>query len=147
MRTLTITLVTAFVFLLSQQLPAASRGPDREERGASQAVIAGSIKCFFGPEFRRVALDTFGGLGIIATPIPTDQFSSFGVSTGPLAEECSELIPSLTEHVPRRVCEIGSTLQQGDAGIELLFLCTGRTDAVIAGVGKMARAVNRLGQP
>ncbi len=147
MRTLTITLVAAFVVLLAQQLTAASRGFDREEHGASQAVIAGSIKCFFGPEFRRVALDTFGGLGIIATPIPTDQFSSFGVSTGPLAEECSELIPFLTEQVPRRVCEIGSTLQQGDAGIELLFLCTGRTDAVIAGVGKMARAVNRLGQP
>ena len=147
MRPLTIALITVFVFLLSQQLTAADDRDDREARGASQAVIAGSIKCFFGPEFRRVALDTFGGLGIIATPIPTDQFSSFGVSTGPLAEECSELIPFLTEQVPRRVCEIGSTLQQGDAGIELLFLCTGRTDAVIAGVGKMAKSVNRLGQP
>jgi hypothetical protein len=146
MRTLTITVVAAFVFLLGLQLTTDSRGDDREERGASQAVIAGSIKCFFGQEFRSVALDTFGGLGIIATPIPTDQFSSFGVFSGPLAQECSELIPSLTEQVPRRVCEIGSTLQQGDAGIELLFLCTGRTDAVIAGVGKMARAVNRLGQ-
>ena len=118
----------------------------KTRRYASQAVIAGSIKCFFGPEFRSVALDTFGGLGIVAIPIP-EQFSSFAVFAGPLAEECSELIPSLTEQVPRRVCEIGSTLQQGDGGIELPFLCTGRTDAVIAGVGKMARAVIRLGQP
>ena len=143
MRTLTIILTTAFVFLLTQHLTAASA--DEEESGASQAVITGAIKCFIEPEFTHVALETFGGLGIIAIPIP-EQFGSFGVSAGPLAEECSELIPSLAEQVPRRVCEIGSTLEPG-AGIELPFVCTGRADAVIAAVGRMARAVIRLGQP
>ena len=49
MRTLAITLVTAFVFLLGLQLTAASSGRDREERGASQAVVAGSIRCATSP--------------------------------------------------------------------------------------------------
>ena len=146
MRTLTITLVTAFVFLFSQQLTVAHADGDRKERGASQAVIAGAIKCFFdNPEFRHVALETFGGLGIIAIPIP-EQFGSFGFSSGPLAEECSELIPSLAEQVPHRVCEVGSPFEPGP-GIELPFVCAGRADAVISAVGKMAKAVNRLGQP
>ena len=146
MRTLTIALIAALVFLLSQQLTMADDRDDREGRVTSQAVIAGSIKCSFGPGFRQVALQTSGGLGIIATANPTNQFSSFAVGAGPVAQECSELIPSLTEQVPHRICEIGSTFEQG-AEIEVFFLCTGRADAVISAVGKMARAVNRLGQP
>ena len=100
MRTVSIALVTTFVFLLSQQLTMADDRDDREERGASQAVIAGPMKCFFGLEFREWLFIPLGGLGIIAIPIP-EQFSSFAIFAGPLAEECSELIPSLTEQVPR----------------------------------------------
>ena len=73
MRTLTITLATAFVFLLAQQLPAASDGPDREKGGASQAVITGNLLC--DPQSTGAALNTFGGLGVLA--IPTTSFNVF----------------------------------------------------------------------
>jgi hypothetical protein len=145
MRTVSITIVAAFVVLLGLQLTAASRGPELEERGASQAVIAGSIKCFFEPEV-HVGLETFGGLGILAIPRPPEQFSSFAVFAGPLAEECSDLIPFLIEQFPRRICEIGGTFQPGE-GVEVPFVCTGRADVVISAVGQMAKAVTRLGQP
>jgi hypothetical protein len=145
MRTLAIALIAALVFLLSQKLTAADDDRhDQEARGASQAVIAGSIKCFFEPEV-HVALDTFGGLGILAIPRPPEQFSSFAIFAGPLAEECSDLIPFLVEQFPRRVCEIGGTFQPGE-GVEVPFVCTGRADAVISAVGKMANVVIRLGQ-
>ena len=62
-----------------------------------------------------------------------------------VSEECSDLIPSLSEHVPDRICEIGNTTERGLEAFG--FICTGRADAVISAVGKMAKAVARLEQP
>ena len=150
MRTLTITLAAGFVFLSSQQLTAADGRHDREERGASQAVVPGTIKCF-GQDFPQessiiVSLEIGWGLGVVGLP-PTENnlFAVFADATQ-VGEECSDLIPRLAEQVPHRICEIGSTLEHVGADLEVLFVCTGRADAVISAVGKMARAVNRLGQ-
>ncbi len=142
MRTLTIALIAALVFLLSQQLTAADDDrPDREERGNSQAVIGGSINCVDG---NFVGVNTFGGLGILATPNPTGEFRSFGFGIQH-AQDCSDLMPALAELVPRRICEIGNSVEEGNE-VRVEFVCTGRVDAVISAVGKMARAVARLGQ-
>ncbi len=141
MRTLTITLVAAFVLLLAQQLTAASRGLDQEEHGASQAVVAGTIGCFvFDGELNAVALTTRAGLGVIGFSSDRDLAQAVDLS-----EECADLIPSLAERVPHRICEIGN---QPDRNIEAFnFVCTGRADRVISAVGQMAKAVTRLGQP
>jgi len=141
MRTLTITLISALVILLTLQLAAASRGSDREEHGASQAVVAGTIGCFiFDGELNAVALTIRAGLGVIGLVNNRDVAQAVDLS-----EECSDLIPRLAEQVPHRICEIGN---QPDRNIEAFnFVCTGRADAVISAVGKMAKAVTRLGQP
>ena len=145
MCTLTIALIAAVVVLLSQQLTAADDDRrDREERGNSQAVIGGSINCVTLPEVRFVGVNTFGGLGILATLNPTGEFRSFGFSIQH-AQDCSDLMPALAELVPRRICEIGSSVEEGNE-VRVEFVCTGRVDAVISAVGKMARAVARLGQ-
>ena len=149
MRTLAITLATALVFLLGLQLTAASRGRDHEARGASQAVVPGAIKCFaqdFPQESSTiVSLEIGWGLGVVGLPpIEPNRFGVFADATQ--AGDCSDLIPALAEQVPHGICEIGSTLEQGGDDLSVFFLCTGRADAVISAVGKMARAVNRLGQ-
>ncbi len=142
MRTLTITLVAAFVFLFAQQLTASPPGLDREESGASQAVVAGTIGCFiFDGELNAVALTTRAGLGVIGL-VPDSRDLAQAVD---LSEECADLIPSLAEQVPHRICEIGN---QPDRNIEAFnFVCTGRADRVISAVGQMAKVVTRLGQP
>ena len=75
-------------------------------------------------------------------------FPGEGLSLGKavdLSEECSDLIPLIADQVSDRICEIGSTKNVGIE--EFSFVCTGRADAVISAVGKMAKAVTRLGQP
>ena len=139
MRTLTITLVTAFVFLLAQQLVAAADGPGREKGGASQAVVTGSLVCVNN---HGAALETFGGLGVLA--IPTTDGTSLIVFSEH-AEDCLDLLPALAEQVPHRICEVGNTFERGDQ-LRIDFVCAGRADAVISAVGKMAKAVIRLGQ-
>ena len=150
MRTLTIALVTAFVLLLAQQITAAPPGLDRDERGASQAVVSGAIKCFpqdFPQESSTiVGIEIGGGLGITGLPLRGDNPNFAAFADASQAGDCSDLIPALVEQVPHPTCEVGSTLVTGD-GLEVFLVCTGRADAVIAAVGKMARAVNRLGQP
>ena len=143
MRTLTITLVTAFALLLAQQLTAGADGPDREKGRNSQVVVAGTIGCF--PDgLNSVVLLIDAGLGVELGAIPSFDQRPLAVAKDQ-SEECSELIPPLAEEVPDRICEIGSSSQQAT---ELFgFVCTGRADAVIRAVGKMARAVIRLGQP
>ena len=141
MRPLTIALITVFVFLLSQQLTTADDRRDREERGHSQAVVTGSLLC--DPEFTGAALNTFGGLGVLATP--TTDRTSFRVFSEH-AEDCLDLIPALAEQVPHHICEVGNTFQNGNL-LQADFVCTGRADAVISAIGKMAKAVIRLGQP
>ncbi len=138
MRTLSITLVTAFVFLLGLQLTAASRERHPEERGASQAVVAGSLLC--DPASTGAALNTSGGLGVLA--FPTASLNVFIDHD----EDCLGLIPALAEQVPHRICEFSSTFQNGNL-LQADFVCTGRADAVISAIGKMAKALIRLGQP
>jgi hypothetical protein len=146
MRTLTITLVAALAFLLSQQLAAAPPGLDRQESGASQGVVAGAIKCFlqdFPQESSTiVSLEIGGGLGVVGL---APNFAVFADATQ--VGDCSELLPVLVDQVPHPICEIGSTLEPvGDDIIEVFVTCSGHTDAVISAVGKMAREVTRLGQ-
>jgi hypothetical protein len=139
MRTLTIILVTTFVFLLAQQLTAAPPGLDQEESGASQAVVIGFIKC--SPANRQVglAIRGFGELGVAS------QFDLF--SEPNLAQDCSDLIPALVEQVPDRMCEISNTfIHPNDDQVQFFFTCTGDADAAISTVGKMMKAVTRLGQ-
>ena len=148
MRTLIITLASAFVFLLAQQLTAASRGFHPQERGASQAVIAGSIKCATSPEVNSTGLVIVGGLGVLA--IPTTAPTQVGGVQLPLsfthhAEDCLDLIPALAEQVPHRICEVGNPFESGNI-LEVSFVCTGRADAVISAVGKIAKAVTAIGQ-
>ena len=140
MRGLTITLAIAFVFLFAHQLTAAPPGLDLEEHGASQAVIAGLIAC--STQGGEAILDTFGGLGILATLNPTGEFRSFGFGIQH-AQDCSDLMPALAELVPRRICEIGSSVEEGNE-VRVEFVCTGRADRVISAVGTMAKAVLRL---
>jgi hypothetical protein len=142
MRTLTIILVAAFVFLLAQQLTAASPGLDQEKSGASQVVVAGSIQCFPDGGLNFVGFGIGAGLGV--------GLGEIG-SADPLAvardqsEECSDLIARLAEEVPDHICEIGSSPHRA---VEIFgFVCTGRADAVVSAVGTMARAVIRLGEP
>jgi hypothetical protein len=147
MRTLAITLVTAFVFLLGLQLPAASRGRHSEERGASQAVVAGFIGCWVSAPAESnstVLLRTGETLGVVGISTGGDLVEAVGLS-----EECSDLIPRLAEQVPHRICEIGNSSQAVfDPHVEgITFVCVGPADAVISAVGKMAKAVIRLGQP
>ena len=135
MRTLTITLISAFVILLAQQLTATSRGFDREEHRASQGVLTGVFACS-SPESIAV-FDVHAGLGVLA--IPTTDRTSLSVLTEH-AEDCLDLIPALAEQVPHRICEVGNTFEAGNE-LRVNFVCTGRADAVISAVGKMARAV------
>ena len=88
------------------------------------------------------ALETVGGLGVLA--IPTTGPTSLSVLTEH-AEDCLDLIPALAEQVPHRICEVGNTFEAGNE-LRVNFVCTGRADAVISAVGKMAKAVIRLGQ-
>ncbi len=141
MRTLTITLITAFVFLLAQQLVAAADGPDRGKGGASQAVVTGSLVCVNN---HGAALETFGGLGVLA--IPTTNGTSLIVFSEH-AEDCLDLLPALADQVPHRICEVSITTEVSP-GVEAFgFVCAGRADAVISGLGKMAKALIRLRQP
>ncbi len=139
MRTLTITLATAFVVLLTLQLAAASRGFDREEHGASQAVLTGAIACSSTESVAR--FDVHQGLGVLA--IPTAEPSSLSLLVDH-AEDCLDLLPALAEQVPHRICEVSITTEVSP-GVEAFgFVCAGRADAVISAVGKMAKAMIRL---
>ena len=146
MRTPTIILTTAFaVFLLAQQLTAARPGLDREESGASQAVVAGIVGCFLEGGLSSVFVGVDAGLGVI--PYARHDHSNLGWAVD-LSQDCSDLIPSLAEQVPHRICEIGSTAEARDPSVEAFsFVCTGRADRVISAIGEMAKAVLRLGQP
>jgi len=146
MRTLSIALIAAFVFLLGLQLTAASRGRDSEERGLTQAVVAGFIGCWLsdpGEANSTVLLRTGEALGVIGFSNGGDLVEAVGLS-----EECSDLISRLAEQVPHRICEIGNSgMAVFDPHVEgLSFVCTGRADRVISAVGKMAKAVIRLGE-
>jgi hypothetical protein len=142
MRTLTITLVTAFAILLAQQLTAASTGLDQEKSGASQVVVAGTIQCFSDGGLNFVGIGLDAGLGVGLEKIGSNDGLAVARDQ---SEECSDLIPRLAEEVPDHICEIGSSPHHA---VELFgFVCTGRADAVISAVGAMARAVIRLGQP
>ena len=143
MRTLTIILVTAFVFLLSLQLTAASRERYSEERGASQAVVAGLMGCFPIGELNQVFIRIDVGLGVIG--ISNDGSPSVALSA--VSEECLDLLPALAEQVSDRVCEIGNAPDvRGSSEHAFRYVCTGRADVVISAIGKMAKAVTRLGQ-
>jgi len=143
MRTLTITLVTAFAILLAQQLTAAPPGLDREESGNPQVVVAGTIGCF--PDgLNTVVHQIDAGIGVGLEAIGAPDQRPLAIARDQ-SEECSDLIPPLAEQVPHPICEIGSSSQNAT---ELFgFVCTGRADAVISAVGAMSRAVIRLGQP
>ena len=145
MRTLTIAIVTAFVFLLAQQLTAASPGSDQEANGASQAVVGGSMGCFPNREFNLVYFQIDAVLGVIG--ISGNEILT--VARSIVSEECSDLTPALVEQVPDHICEIGNhpESQNNPDGEFFGFVCTGRADVVISAVGRMARAVIRLGQP
>ena len=144
MRTLTIALIAAFVFLLSQQLTSADDRHGREERGGSQAVVSGALKCF-AQDRTVVGIEIGAGLGILGLPLRGDNPNFAVFADASQAGDCSDLIPALVERVPR-ICETGSALVAGD-DLEVFFVCTGRADVVIAAVGQMAKAVVRLGQP
>ena len=137
MRTLTIALIAAFVFLLSQQLTTADDRGDRERHGKSQAVVTGNLLC--DPVTTGAALNTFGGLGVLA--IPTTSFNVFVDHE----EGCLDLLPALAEQVPHRICEFSDTFENGNL-LQVEFVCTGGADAVTSAIGKMAKAVIRLGQ-
>ncbi len=137
MRALTIALTAALVFLLSQQLTTADDRRDREERGNSQAVVSGDLLC--EPVSTGAALNISGGLGVLA--IPTTSFSVFIDHD----EDCLDLLPALAEQVPHRICEFSDTFESGNL-LRVEFVCTGGADAVISAIGKMAKAVIRLGQ-
>ena len=139
MRTFAIILVAAFVFLLSQQLPAESRGRDRDEQGASQAVLTGVIACS-SPESIAV-FDVHQGLGVLAIPSPEPP--TFGVRVDH-AEDCSVLLSDLAEQVPHRTCEVATTIEISPGVEGFGVVCAGRADAVISAVGKMAKAMIRL---
>ncbi len=145
MRTLAITLVAAFLFLLAQQLTAAEGGLDSERRRPSQAVVAGLIECFLDRELNRVFIQIEAGLEVNSISSTIGRNLAAAVD---LSQECSYLIPRLAEQVPPNICEIGNTAEARDPSVEAFrFVCTGRPDTVIWAVGKMARAVIRLGQP
>ncbi len=137
MRTLIIVLTAAFVFLLTQQLSAAHAGRDRDEHGASQAVLTGGIACSSPESVAR--FDVHQGLGVLA--IPTTSFNVFIDHD----EDCLDLLPALAEQVPHRICEFSNTFENGNL-LQVEFVCTGGADAVISAIGKMAKAVIRLGQ-
>ena len=142
MRTLTIVLVIAFVFLFAQQLTASPPGLDREGSGASQAVVAGVIGCFPDRELNQVKIAIETGLGVIG--ISSDE--NLTVAGTLVSEECLDLILALAEQVPDRVCEIGIAPGASAPSVEAFgFVCTGRADVVISAIGKMAKAVPRLG--
>jgi hypothetical protein len=145
MRTLSITLVSAVVFLLVQQLTAAADRPHRGKVGVSQAVVAGDVACFPDGGLNAVTLRINALLGVVGSAA---LFPGEGLNLGravDLAEECSDLIPAIAEQVPHRVCEIGNNKNVGTEAFS--FVCTGSADAVISAVGKLAKAVTRLGQP
>jgi hypothetical protein len=143
MRTLTIIFATAFAFLLSQQLTAASPGLDQENGGASQAVVGGAIVCeSYPPAVSLAGLDIEGGIGVFAIP----TLGSFGTTTQH-AEDCSDLASALAEQVPHSICEVGNPHESGGNRLRANFVCTGRADVVISAVGTMAKALIRLGQP
>ncbi len=143
MRTLTIALIAAFVFLLSQQVTTADDRDDREERGASRAVVTGFVGCANPIASESGASLEIGGvLGVVGT---TGLYVFVNHT-----EDCSALIPALAEQVAQRICAVGNTdIETHEGGTEgsFNFVCTGRADRVISAVGKMARAVIRLGQP
>jgi hypothetical protein len=142
MRTLTITLVAAFVFLLAQQLTAASPGFDQEQSGASQVVVSGTVSCWLDGGLSRVGFGVEAGIGVGLGEI--GSVGGFATARNQ-SEECSDLVTRLAEEVPDHICEIGDTPHHAVA--DFGFVCTGRADAVISTVGKIARAVIRLGQP
>ena len=143
MRTLIITLVIAFVFLLTQHLNAAHAGRDWEERENSQAVVTGLIGCHPEEALNRVFISVETGLGV--NSISEGGFLAEAVD---LSEECSDLIPRIAEKVPHRICEVGEAREARDPGVEAIrFVCTRGADAVISAVGKMAKTVIRLAQP
>ena len=91
------------------------------------------------PVSTGAALNTFGGLGVLA--IPTTSFNVFIDHD----EDCLDLLPALAEQVPHRICEFSNTFENGNL-LQVEFVCTGGADAVISAIGKMAKAVVRLGQ-
>jgi hypothetical protein len=137
MRTLTITLGTAFVFLLGLQLTAASRERNSGERGASQAVVTGSLLC--DPESTAAALTTDGGFGVLS--IPTASFAVYFDQDG----DCSSFLPALAEQFPHPICEFGNTFQNSNL-MQTDFVCSGRADVVISAIGKAAKTMVQLGQ-
>ncbi len=64
-------------------------------------------------------------------------------------EDCSALLPAFAEQVAQRICAVGNTdIETHGGGTEggFNFVCTGRADAVISAVGKIAKAVTTIGQ-
>ncbi len=143
MRTLTIALIASLVFLFSHQLTAADDRDDREERGASQAVVTGFVACANPIASESGAsLEIGGELGVVGT---TGLYVFVNHT-----EECSALLPALAERVAQRICAVGNTdIETHGGGTEggFNFVCTGRADAVISAVGQIAKAVTTIGQP
>ena len=132
MRTLTITLVTAFVVLLALRLPAASRGFDREERGNSQVVVVGTIGCF--PDgLNSVVLLIDAGLGVELGAIPSTDQRPLAVAKDQ-SEECSGLIPPL----PRRF-RIGFVRSAAVQSKQLSFSASSALDALTRSSRRLAR--------
>ena len=61
------------------------------------------------------------------------------------ARDCLDLFPALAEQVPHRICEVSNPFEDGNI-LVVSFVCTGRADAVISAVGKIAKAVTTIGQ-
>lgn len=142
MRTLAITLVAAFVFLFAQQLTAASRGFHPGERGASQAVVTGTVGCANPIASQSGAsLGINGELGVVGT---TGLYVFVNHT-----EDCSALISAFAEQVAQRICAVGNIevdTHEGGTEAGFNFVCTGRADVVISVVGRIAKAVTTIGQ-
>ena len=142
MRTLTIALAATIALLLSQQLTAADDERHDRQKGASQAVVNGSLLC--DPASTGAALNVSGGLGVLAIPNPNPEGNTFGLFIDH-DEDCSALLPALAEQARHRTCEFSDIFENGGL-LRVEYVCTGGSDAVISAIGKMAKAMIRLGQ-
>ena len=90
------------------------------------------------------ALNASAGLGVLAIPIPKPDSPRYGVFINH-DEDCLALLPALAEQASHRICEFSDIFENGGL-LQVEYVCTGGSDAVISAIGKMAKAVIRLGQ-
>ena len=105
--------------------------------------MTGLVGCHPEEALNRVFISVETGLGVHS--ISEGGFLAEAVD---LSEECSDLIHGIAEKVPHRTCEAVRAREDRDPGVAAFrFVCTGGADRVISAIGKMGKAVARLGQP